>query len=121
MMRTRLSMLLVLLVAVAGCRDRASAPDGDTQSPAQRELTALFEQEWQWRLRENPQFASIVGDHRYDDQLSRESIADEQRRSTETQGFLDAIRRISQALAARVLAQLDQKLEDQVTHRLCPS
>lgn len=97
MMRTRLSMLLVLLVVVAGCRDRASTPAGDAQSPAQRELAALLEKEWQWRLRENPQFASIVGDHRYDDQLSRESIADEQRRSTETQDLLDALGRIDRA------------------------
>ena len=90
-------MLVMLAVTLAGCRDREPAPAADGRTPAQRELATLLDTEWQWRLRENPQFATTVGEHRYDGQLSHESIADEQRRSGETQRFLESLGRVDRA------------------------
>ena len=81
---------VVLVLALTGgalaCRE-ASAPAespgpapttaGQIRPPAALELATLLEDEWGWRLRENPQFATTVGDHRYDDRLALESIQDE--------------------------------------------
>jgi len=91
----------VLTMALAGtgiaCRE-VSAPGtgngGVKIRTASHELATVLDAEWEWRLRENPQFATTVGDHRYDDQLSRESIEDETRRSRDTQRFLDEAGRI---------------------------
>lgn len=44
------------------------------------ELKKLLDDAWEFGLREDPTFATHVGDYRFNDQLSRESIADQQRR-----------------------------------------
>ena len=82
-----------LAATVAACRAPVPPDDGG-RTIAQRELAALLDREWEWRLRESPQMATSVGDHRYDDQLSRESIADEERRAADTKGFLDELGRV---------------------------
>ena len=38
-------------------------------------LHALFDDEWQWTLREYPEFATGVGDNRYNDKLTDLSVA----------------------------------------------
>lgn len=48
-------------------------------SPALR-LKQLLEDAWEFQLQEDPIFATRFGDHRWDDQLSSESLADHQRR-----------------------------------------
>ena len=52
-------VLSVFLIALA------VAPALRAQTPS-APLQALFEEEWQFRLRENPLFATDAGDHRYD-------------------------------------------------------
>ncbi len=44
------------------------------------ELKKLLDDAWEFGLREDPTFATHVGDHRFNDKLSHESIADQQRR-----------------------------------------
>ena len=44
------------------------APDSAAQA------RALFERDWQWRLKHDPEFATAVGDHRYDARLSDTSL-----------------------------------------------
>lgn len=44
------------------------------------ELKTLLDEAWEFGLREDPTFATHTGDHRFNDQLARESIADQQRR-----------------------------------------
>src|SRR5262249_39498535 len=38
-------------------------------TPAEQ-LHALFAEDWQWRLRDQPEWATVLGDHRYDDRLT---------------------------------------------------
>jgi uncharacterized protein (DUF885 family) len=38
-------------------------------TPAQQ-LRSLFEEDWQWRLRDAPERATMLGDHRFDDKLT---------------------------------------------------
>ncbi len=101
-MRVRAAVLVIVIAGAGlGCREVQAPGSGeagkDARSPAQRDLAALLDTEWEWRLRENPQFATTVGDHRYDDQLSKESIADETRRAADTQRFLDDAGKIDRA------------------------
>lgn len=55
-----------ILLAPPGAR----AADG-----AKEQAQALFERDWQWRLKHQPEFATSVGDHRYDATLSDTSLA----------------------------------------------
>src|SRR5262245_45607378 len=46
-------------------------------TPAEQ-LHVLFAEDWQWRLRDQPEWATVLGDHRYGDRLrdlSPEAIA----------------------------------------------
>ena len=52
----------------------------ETWGQESSELKSLLDDAWEFDLRESPTFATRVGDHRFDDQMSRESIADQKRR-----------------------------------------
>ena len=40
-----------------------------------KQLYALFDSEWEYNLRENPTFASYLGDKRYNDKWSNQSLS----------------------------------------------
>ena len=66
-------------------------PNSSTQSGVEnrrQQLLALFEEEWQYRLRTRPEFATGVGDKRYNDRLSDESPAFFRTDTEEKQKFL---------------------------------
>lgn len=44
------------------------------------DLAKLIQEDWEFGLRESPTFATRVGDHRFNAELSRQSIADQKRR-----------------------------------------
>jgi uncharacterized protein (DUF885 family) len=54
---------------------RALAADNPKEQTPREQARALFERDWQWRLKNQPEFATSVGDHRYDAQLSDTSLA----------------------------------------------
>jgi len=60
-------------------------------------LHSLFDREWEWRLRDDPEFATTVGDHRFDDLLTDVSLAAEARRARETGEFLRELEAIPRA------------------------
>lgn len=60
---------------------------GRAETAAAR-FRALYEREWEWRLREDPLLATSVGDHRFDDRLPAMTPADIARRARETDAFL---------------------------------
>src|SRR5688572_18156018 len=55
---------------------------------------SLIEDAWQFALREDPLFATQTGDHRFDDQLPKVSLADESRRHASRRGFLERLEAI---------------------------
>ena len=73
---------MTLLAVAAPSVPAAEAPPG---------LQALFREQWEFRLAEDPLFATNAGDHRYGDRLPSMTAADFQRR---------------EAFARRMLAQL---------------
>ena len=52
------------------------------------DFAALLDGVWEWQLAENPMFASNLGDRRYNDQWSDQSIGAIERRQRETREFL---------------------------------
>lgn len=110
--------LLVLLTAVASVdASEAAAP-----------LSALFEEVWEFQLREEPLFASGTGDHRYDDRLPSLAGADFERREAFFRRTLERLATFDRAALAtgdRVsYDMLERKLKDDLaeldfgTHRM---
>ncbi len=62
-MRKLFASLVLLLPVVCGAADTASL-----------EARRLFEREWQWQLRQQPEYATGIGEHRYDALLSDTSL-----------------------------------------------
>jgi len=62
----------------------------------------LIDEEWNLRLLENPLFATMVGDHRYDDRLPGTQVSDFLRREAEIRQFLVRLTNIERAGLSRV-------------------
>jgi uncharacterized protein (DUF885 family) len=77
-----------------GAHIQASA---DAASPAAHALAAFFDEEWENDMREAPEWASELGDLRYDDQWSDASLAAETRRNAHDRDALAKLRRIDRA------------------------
>jgi uncharacterized protein (DUF885 family) len=71
------------------------------QSPADSEtkkLHTLFNAEWEWRLREFPEFATAVGDPRYNGKLTDHSAPAIEQRKAHARDVLRQIREIDRTL-----------------------
>jgi len=85
----RLFATLILLCPLA-------ALAADAADPAH----ALFERDWQWRLKHQPEFATSVGDHRYDALLADTSLAEQAAVIEHARRMLDLARQIDRAQLA---------------------
>lgn len=75
---------------------------------------ALFERDWQWRLKHQPEFATNVGDHRYDALLADTSLAEQTAVIEHARRMLDLARQIDRAqLAGQDRISLDLFTGDQ--------
>jgi uncharacterized protein (DUF885 family) len=73
-------MKLALSLASLLCVLSASVPawSADAAKSEEEKLRRFFDEEWEWEMRESPEFATLDGDRRYDDRwsdLSPESFA----------------------------------------------
>lgn len=57
-------------------------------------LKELFDDSWEFTLRESPLFATLCGDHRYNDRLSSVKIEDIERTHQEERKFLERLHQI---------------------------
>lgn len=69
---------LVLVCAVTSMFVQASSAQGSGSTHAsvenrRQELLSLFDEEWQYELRTSPEWATMLGDNRYNDRLSDNS------------------------------------------------
>jgi uncharacterized protein (DUF885 family) len=78
---------LLLVAALAAAAVHAAAPRSDLES-RRSALKALLDEHWQYTLRTNPEFASFLGDKRYNDQLSDLSRAAVERDLARQRDFL---------------------------------
>jgi uncharacterized protein (DUF885 family) len=67
-----LTTVLLLAPLLAYSADPVTQPAAPS---AAEQARALFERDWQWRLQNQPEFATSVGDHRYDALLTDSSLA----------------------------------------------
>jgi hypothetical protein len=65
------SVVAVALLFVLNAASVAQEPDKTSIDTGK--ANALFDEYWDWTLREYPHFATLFGDHRYDDRLRDES------------------------------------------------
>jgi uncharacterized protein (DUF885 family) len=70
---------------------KAATPDPASQA------RALYERDWQWRLQHQPEFATGIGEHRYDAQLADTSLAGAARAVEHARRMLDLARQIDPA------------------------
>jgi uncharacterized protein (DUF885 family) len=100
------ALLATTLLASPG----ALAADG-----VKEQARALFERDWQWRLKHAPEFATSVGDHRYDALLADTSLAgaaralDHERRMLELARQLDRSQLSGQDLLSLELFMADKE------------
>ncbi|MFN2239677.1 MAG: DUF885 family protein, partial [Thermoanaerobaculia bacterium] len=81
------AVLLAILAIPAAAQEVERLSESET-------LRVLLEEEWELRLRENPGFATYIGDRRYDDRWTDMSEAAIERRRAAQRGFLTRIRAI---------------------------
>jgi uncharacterized protein (DUF885 family) len=87
-----LTAAVLLQAAPAGAQRRAPSPAAA--------LNQLFEEEWEWTMREFPTFASSLGDRRYNDRLTDASLAASARRNEHRQQTLARLLRLERARLA---------------------
>ena len=64
------------------------------ENAASSQLRQLFDDEWEFRMQEDPLFATLCGDHRFDDRLPSVAEQDFTRRLARMYTFLDRARAI---------------------------
>lgn len=97
-MRSRAKCLVLSLLAAAVVLQ--AAPVGAQRRAAGAPAAALkqlFEEEWEWTMREFPTFASSLGDRRYNDRLTDVSLAAAARRDEHRRQALARLGRIDRA------------------------
>ncbi|HEY7769520.1 DUF885 domain-containing protein, partial [Longimicrobium sp.] len=87
-------MTLARLLPVLAALTLATLAQPASAQTAGERLNQLFADDWEFRLRENPTFATSLGDTRFNDRLDPVSLADVQRQTEETRGFLARLRAI---------------------------
>ncbi len=79
----------------------AGEPKTRTRTDATTAFHTLLDESWEFNLREDPVWATRVGDHRWNDQLGHYTLADQQRRETSNRGFLKRLDAIDRDQLAR--------------------
>jgi len=98
-----LATALVFQSAPAAAAQRRTRPVSNNN--AARALQKLLEDDWEWTMRENPTFASTLGDRRFNDRLddvSLENVERQQQHRFETRKRLRAIDRAKLSDADRL-------------------
>lgn len=106
------ALAAALCFAIFGSARAQPNQGGDATAQAQ----AIFDEYWQYVMRENPEWATQIGDHRYDDRLSDQSAAAVDRRRAARVDFRERLSKVDAAklsagdrVSLRVLRyQLDQ-------------
>lgn len=84
--------MIVALGSVVPAKDAKSNGESDR-------LHAIFDAEWQWQLREEPTFASYLGDRRYNDRWPDRSLAAIEQRH---QHRIDVLKQLDQFDASKL-------------------
>ncbi len=75
---------------------QTATPPADLAARRQQ-LNQLLDEQWQYTLRESPEFATILGDLRYNDKISDYSLAHTERQRKDSEDFLKRFEAIDTA------------------------
>ena len=78
---------MTLALAAAFCVAANAAPASDVPTRV-KALNALLAEQWEYQLKESPEFATILGDYRYNDRFSDLSIAHVAQQKKDAQAFI---------------------------------
>jgi len=96
----RRSFLVLFLLGALLAPVTAGAVRAAESADPTAKLHDLFDREWEWRLKEDPEYATSVGRHEYDDRLTSGAPEDLARRAEGTKGFLAELAGIATAQLA---------------------
>ena len=97
-MKRRLTIYLALLPLLAfSCSVRVAMKTGTQENPAVAELHQLFDDDWELTLKEDPIFATTLGDRRYSDLLEVVSVAHSEELNQNNKDFLSLLETIDRS------------------------
>ena len=76
---------LILFALVFPVMPSSRAADNNTLDARRAELNKLLADEWEYNLRENPELATVIGDYRYNDRWSDNSLEHVQQQKRDMQ------------------------------------
>lgn len=76
-MKTVVHLLAIFLVLELASLAAFGATDTSTLEARRQQLNQLIAEEWEFEMRESPEFATVVGDYRYNDKWGDASLAHE--------------------------------------------
>ena len=92
------SLALVAALGVAGCSAPGEEPPSAEEIEAKREaLAALLQEQWDYTMESSPEYASMLGDKRWNDKLSDWSDSAIEARLAKSREFLERFRAIDPA------------------------
>lgn len=121
-MRFRIVVFFVLFALLGGSIISLTAANTNELNARRNQLKKLLADQWEYELREQPEFASVIGDYRYNDRWEDISLAHVQQKKRDLQDWLSRFEavdttgfpeqeRLSQALMTRGLKQQLKNIE----------
>ena len=87
--RRKLSLTALAVAAFGAIAPaQADAPAAGDVATRIKALDALLAEQWEYSLKDAPEFATIIGDYRYNDRLSDASLAHTMQQKKDTEEFL---------------------------------
>ena len=112
------SLLPLAVVAAAACAGPAAnnsgGADGDDTAARLKAFNALLDEQWQYTLQDAPEFATILGDYRYNDKVSDLSLEHVQAQLQKNQDFLKRF----QAVDTRGFSEQDRLSQQLMVEQL---
>jgi uncharacterized protein (DUF885 family) len=87
-----ISAMTLAIAATLTSSSVSAAPAADVATRV-KALNSLLAEQWEYQLKESPEFATILGDYRYNDRFSDFTVAHAMQQKKDAQAFLSASRR----------------------------
>ncbi len=92
-----MKLLSLILILSAGFSTVFAQTEKSNSNETTKQLFVLFDSEWENNLRENPTFASYLGDKRYNDKWSDESLSAIEKRQKHSLEVLEKLKKIDRS------------------------